>query len=92
MHPSARQMIHYGTWGRNDHAKTARKWSDEGERINAWMEDVYLDKIHEKHPEYKRSKLQKMLDHDTFLNAKESVNLGLADAIYDDEEKNKENE
>src|SRR5690606_32257406 len=49
MAPNSRQMIHYGTWGVNDHAKTAQQWAKEGERIDEWMEQLYLEKIKEKH-------------------------------------------
>jgi ATP-dependent Clp protease protease subunit len=86
MSPTSRQMIHYGTWGRNDHAKTSQKWAEEGLKIDKWMEKMYLDKIREKHPDFKLKRLQKYLDHDTFLTAEESVALGLADSVLGDEE------
>lgn len=86
MAPTSRQMIHYGTWGVNDHAKTSRKWSDEGVKIDAWMENMYLARIHEKDPTFTMQHLKKMLDHDTFLTAQESVNIGLADKVLGDEE------
>lgn len=81
MLPTSRQMIHYGTWGVHDHAKTTQKWAEEGKKIDKWMEKMYLDKIHEKHPKYKIGRIQKLLDHDTFLTAQESVDLGLADKV-----------
>lgn len=86
MAPTSRQMMHYGTWGIHDHAKTSRKWSDEGEKINHWMEQMYLQKIHEKHPSFSIQALRKMLDHDTFLTAEESVELGLADKVLGETE------
>ena len=79
MAPTSRQMLHYGTWGIVDHAKTTQKWAKEGEKIDKWMENMYLERIKEKQPLFKLNRLQKMLDHDTFLTAKESVELGLAD-------------
>jgi ATP-dependent Clp protease protease subunit len=81
MMPTSRQMIHYGTWGCHNHAKTAQKWAQEGLKIDKWMEKMYLVKIQQKHPDYKMEDLQKMLDHDTFLTASESIKLGLADEI-----------
>ena len=84
MAPTSRQMIHYGTWGVCDHAKTAQQWAKEGLKIDNWMENMYLDKIHQKNPGFPMAKLKKMLDHDTFLTAKESVNLGLADKVLGD--------
>lgn len=86
MAPTSRQMIHYGTWGIHDHAKTAQKWAEEGNKIDKWMEDMYMARIREKNPTFLLPKLKKMLDHDTFLTAEESVRLGLADRVLGDEE------
>ncbi len=88
MAPTSRQMIHYGTWGINDHAKTAQQWAKEGAKIDLWMEQLYLNKIREKNSAFKLSTLRKMLDHDTFLTAQESVDLGLADKVLSEEERN----
>lgn len=85
MAPTSRQMVHYGTWGRTDHAKTERKWSDEGQKINKWMEQMYLTKMKEKNEHFTLARLQRMLDHDTFLTAKESVDCGLADRVLGEE-------
>lgn len=84
MGPLAVQMLHYGTWACNDHSKTFQKWAREGKRIDEWMEQYYLAKIHEKHPSFSLAKLRAMLDHDTFLTAQESVELGLCDEIVGD--------
>lgn len=81
MAPLAVQMIHYGTWAANDHSRTFQKWAKEGDRIDKWMEQYYLEKILEKHPKFALSKLRNMLNHDTFLTAQESVDLGLADEV-----------
>lgn len=81
MAPTSRQMLHYGTWGIHDHAKTAQKWAEEGKKIDSWMEQMYLSRIKEKQPRFTLEKLEKLLDHDTFLTADESVKLGLADKI-----------
>lgn len=75
------QMIHYGTWGNNDHSKTLQKLAKEGARIDRWMEEWYMAKIKEKHPTFKRAQVAKLLDHDTYLTAEESVALGLADEV-----------
>ena len=81
MGPLAVQMIHYGTWGCDDHALTFKKWSNENDRINKWMEQYYLERLQEKNPKFSLAKLRNMLDHDTFLTAQESVDLGLADEV-----------
>jgi len=86
MAPLAVQMIHYGTFANNDHSKTFQKWATEGKRIDEWMEQWYMAKIKEKHPEFKMKKLQEMLNFDSFLSAEESVRLGLADKVLGQEE------
>ena len=83
MAPLAVQMIHYGTWGCVDHSLTFKKWSNENDRINKWMENYYLEKIREAQPKFTLNKLKSMLDHDTFLTAEESLELGLCDSILD---------
>lgn len=83
MAPSAKQMIHYGTWGVSDHSKTAIKQAKEFEKMDEWLEDVYLRRIQEKLPGFTLGKLEKLLDHDTYLTAQESVDLGLADSILE---------
>jgi len=81
MAPNAVQLIHYGTLNLDNHAKIAYKYADESKRIDKWMEKLYLSKIQAKHPNYTLVELQKLLAHDTFLTAQESVRLGLADKI-----------
>lgn len=85
MAPTSRQMLHYGTWGVHDHAKTAQQWAKEGNKIDQWTEQMYLERIREKQPTFHLKNLKKMLDHDTFLTAEESVKLGLADKILGEE-------
>jgi ATP-dependent Clp protease protease subunit len=79
--PNARVMIHYGYCGFNDHAKTVKKWSEEFDKLNEWMEQLYLQKIKEKNPLFTLEKVKDMCNFDTILNAIETVDLGLADRI-----------
>lgn len=88
MAPNASQMIHYGSWQFSGHSKTGQKWAKDNERLDQWMEEMYLARIREKQPQFPLQKLKKMLDHDTFLTAEESVLLGLADKILGDEDEN----
>lgn len=81
MGPNATQMIHYGTWGDYTHAKTAQQHAKEGLRWDEWMERWYLNRIREKLPDFPLERLKQMLDHDTYLNAEDSIALGLADEI-----------
>jgi ATP-dependent Clp endopeptidase proteolytic subunit ClpP len=83
MSPNSRMMIHYGTWGYEGDAITSEKWSEEGKRFNTWMEDLYLSKLREKDPKFRRDRLKRMLTNDTFFNAEEAVKIGLADEILE---------
>lgn len=81
MSENAVQMIHYGTLALDSHAKTTYKIADEYKRIDLWMEQMYMAKIRTKNKSFTIQKLRKILDHDTFLTAAESVKLGLADEV-----------
>lgn len=79
--PSSVLMVHYGTFSIETTSQSAINWAKEEERINRWMEDVYLEKIREKHPRFTRDKLKELLKADTILPASEAIELGLADRI-----------
>lgn len=81
MGPNAVQMIHYGTESLSHHSKTVWKQAQESERINAWMEQLYFDRIRAKNPRFTMARLRKLCDHDSFLTAQQSIDLGLADRI-----------
>lgn len=85
MSPNASQMIHYGAMGVNQEAKTVYKIVAECQRIDKWMEKMYLEKMKEKNPLFKLGRLQRMLNHDSFLTAEESVKFGLADKVLGEE-------
>lgn len=89
MTPNSKQLIHYGTPLNADpelHAKSQWSWTEECKKFSLWMEQMYLDKIHEKHPEFKLKKLQDMLNFDKVLSAEEAVELGLADKVLGDDD------
>lgn len=81
MFPHARLMIHMGAGGIIEHPQIVRNWAEESKRSDREAEDIYLERIREKHPAFTRAKLQKMLNFDTILSAQETVDLGLADSI-----------
>jgi ATP-dependent protease ClpP protease subunit len=81
MGPMATQMLHYGYMSANHDAKTFQKWAQEADRLDTWAERVYLNRIRAKQPEFTLEALQKLLTHDTFLTAEQSIELGLADII-----------
>jgi ATP-dependent Clp endopeptidase proteolytic subunit ClpP len=83
MAPNARMMIHYGENGYIGHSLNLDRASEENQRINEEMINIYLDKIREKNPKFTRKKLKEMLNFDTFLSAEEAKNLGLCDKILE---------
>lgn len=85
--PNSKFMIHYGYMGMSDnHAKIFEKWAEESKKGNIDMEQIFMKKILEKNPNFKLKKLRDMLNFDTILTAKETVELGLADKILGEEE------
>ena len=83
MAPTSRMMIHYGTWGLNDHPKVVYNWAEEGKKWDRWMVEMYLEKIREKHPNYTKKKVDEMCNFDTFFTAQEAVDIGLADRVLE---------
>ncbi len=83
--PHAVMMIHHGYDNQSNHVKTIRNWVEFGKKYDKILNQIYLGKIREKHPEFKEARLDKMLDFDTLLLAREAVDLGLADSIEGDD-------
>jgi len=81
MAPNSKMMIHYGSWGINDHAKNFQNWAVESKKFMSFMEQIYLEKIQEKHSGFKLAKIKEMCDFDTVFTAKEALDLGLIDEI-----------
>lgn len=77
-------MIHHGSDAYNDtHTKNVRKWVEFGKKFDKTLNQIYLDRIKEKHNDFTMAKLDKALDFDTILTAQEAVDLGLADRVLD---------
>lgn len=81
LYPNAKMMIHYGDNALSGHSKIVKKWAEDDQKNNAKMEEIFLEKIKQKHPDFDIRRLKKMLDYDTILSAAEAVNYGLADSI-----------
>lgn len=79
--PNARVMIHYGTWGMEAHPKIIDQWYREAKKWDKWMEDLYLKRIREAKPRFKKEELIKMLNFDTIFDARKAVEYGLADEV-----------
>ena len=82
MMPNARLMVHYGEAGFMGHSKTFAKWAEENKKTNSKIEQILLEKIKVKKPNFTLKELQKLLNHDTIYSSIETVEIGLADEVY----------
>jgi len=81
MAPNSRFMIHYGYAGGQMESTNLLRWAEEEKKISKKMEEIYMEKILQKHPNFKLKQLQKMLNPDTILSPEETIILGLADKV-----------
>jgi len=81
MAPTSRLMVHVGSESYDDHASIVKRWVKYNAKEDKICSDKLLDRIREKHPDFSRNKLNKLLEFDTILNAEETVELGLADEV-----------
>lgn len=89
MAPNAKQMIHYGSLELEGDAKNVQKIANNAAKNDKAMERIYLERIKEKNPRFKKEALHNMLIHDTYFTAKESVAMGLADSVISEPTKGK---
>jgi ATP-dependent Clp protease protease subunit len=76
-------MIHQGSdngYGLS-HKRSAKNWMDFNQKYNLDMDMILLDRIREKHPDFKKKKFDEMMQFDTIFTAEETVSLGLADRV-----------
>jgi ATP-dependent Clp endopeptidase proteolytic subunit ClpP len=84
MSKNSRQLIHYGSMSVSSNVIDALSFSHDIKNINTKMENIYLTKIRKKHLNYKKSDLKKLLSHDTYLTAEQSLELNLIDSILEE--------
>jgi ATP-dependent Clp protease protease subunit len=82
MTPTSYMMIHYGTEHLpEDHPSNLDSAYKAMIRDREWMEKIYVQRIREKHPKYTLQKIRSLLKFDTYMSAKEALELGLIDEI-----------
>lgn len=82
MSPNSRLMIHVGYMGLDvNHPEINKAWMKQYERDEIVFEDLLLDRIREKHPNYSREQVKKLIMFDAILMPQEAVDLGLADEV-----------
>lgn len=79
-------MIHDGTLDlpANEHPKIVKSWYEYYFKVlEPTCDEILLERIREKHPEFKDRKLRDMLEFDTIFTPTQAIELGLADEILD---------
>lgn len=79
--PNARLMIHKGEMSLSDHVTNVEKAVEEGKDLEKMMISIYLDKMQESNPDFKKSQLQRMMHFDTYISSQRCLELGLVDEI-----------
>ncbi len=77
----SRLLLHYGELSLTMQSQAVRAWSDQNDKSNQEMENIYLSKIKEKNKSYKLDDLKKLLAIDAILSAEECLKLGLTDEV-----------
>lgn len=85
MTKNSRLMIHVGDMGVEGHFKNVKRAVAENEAMDKICVNIYLDKIQEIKPEFKKSQVQKLMEFDTYLSAEKCKELGLIDEIEGDD-------
>ncbi|WP_323680735.1 head maturation protease, ClpP-related [Listeria seeligeri] len=80
MYENSMQMIHNPWSGKVGNAKEFRKMADDLDAIAESSVITYLSKAGEKLTE---EKIKQIMDEETWLSAKEALNFGLCDEIYE---------
>lgn len=80
----SRIMIHRGQMEVEGHFTDVKRAVAENTEMDNICVDIYLDKIKESNPSFKRSQLQKMMDFDTYISAQRALELGFVDEIEED--------
>lgn len=78
---NSKLMIHRGSMEVEGHFTDVKRAVAENEEDDKRCAAIYLEKIREVKPEYKPSQVQKLMDFDTYLNAKKCLELGLVDEV-----------
>jgi ATP-dependent Clp protease protease subunit len=84
MSVNSRLMLHRGEIALSDHITNVERAIKESKKIETKMIDIYLDKIQEINPDFKRNQLQKLLEFDTYMSAQKCMELGLIDEVDGD--------
>lgn len=89
MAPSSSIMIHEGTLDLppNEHPRIVKAWFKHYfDVIEPRLDNILLERIREKQPDFQLKKLKEYLKFDTIFTPEQSIELGLADKILDEDD------
>lgn len=87
MHKNARFMVHIGTESYEEmHAHDIKRWQGWSDKDEKKTQDIMLNSIKTKKPRFTRAKLEELIKFDTIMNPKETLEYGLIDKIFGEEE------
>lgn len=77
----SRLMIHRGSTEMAGNLPDVERAMKETKQLDKLCCDIYFDKMTDKDPNFKRSKLEKMMDYDTYISSEEALELGFVDEV-----------
>ena len=82
MSKNARLMLHVGYMGLDEnHPEINKRWMKQYEKDEQLFEDILLERIKVKLPEFNRAKIKKLLMFDTIMDAHQAIEHNLIDEI-----------
>lgn len=81
--PRANIMVHYGSAIFGGSPEEMDAHMKDWKRNLLKIEDVFFKRMQEKDPQFKREKLKELMKKDSYMDAQEAVDLGLADEIIE---------
>ena len=78
---NSEMLIHYGSSSFEGNSLDVIKFAEVLRKELDRMEKIYLEKIKQKNPKFRKSEIVKMLTIDTTIKPKDAIKLGLADKI-----------
>lgn len=78
----SRIMIHIGSMGLEEqHFTNVERAVEETKKLDKMCRDIYFDRMKDKNPKVRKTKLDNMMLFDSYISAEEALELGLVDEV-----------
>jgi ATP-dependent protease ClpP protease subunit len=74
-------LIHDGSFSTSGECKSAEAWAEASKDFRKIMYNIYYSQMVKKNPKLTLKDIENLCVHDTILNSKQTIELGLADGI-----------